>query len=109
MTSLTSPGFLVSAIATVPNVCRAQYSFNASGIPSLRAIFLKHVLDAAQFDVTRCGFLGRKYPALPLSQLFLLNVPEQSNHALAQRHRPPSFARLALGIEIESTFPVDVL
>src|SRR5215831_4338570 len=40
MTSLTRPGFLVSAIATVPKVCLAQYSFRLSGIPSFRAIVL---------------------------------------------------------------------
>jgi hypothetical protein len=44
-------------------------------------------------------------PSPPLPRLFQLNVPEQSDDALAQRHQPTSFARLALGIEIEGTLP----
>jgi putative SOS response-associated peptidase YedK len=36
-----------------------------------------------------------------------LNVPEQSDDALAQRHKPASFACLALRVEIRRALPVD--
>ena len=58
----------------------------------------------------RCDrLLGRKNPAFRLPRLFKLNVPEQSDDALAQRHKPASFACLALGVEIKRALPVNVL
>jgi hypothetical protein len=100
MTSLTSPGFLVSAIATVPNVWPAvqlQGIWNSE----LSSKLSERVLDPAQSNVTRCRLLGRKNPAFRLPRLLKLNVPEQSDDALAQRHKPASFACLALGVEIK--------
>ena len=51
-----TPGFLVSAIATGPNVCRARYSFRASGISSLRETFLYACSSPLDLGaILRCG------------------------------------------------------
>jgi hypothetical protein len=59
MTSLTSPGFLVSAIATVPNVWRAV---QLQGVwdSELSSKLSEGVLDPAQSDVTDADFLEGK-------------------------------------------------
>src|ERR1700722_2129089 len=92
-------------MATVPNVCHAQYSFRASRNFELASHISERVLESAQSDVTCARLLRRKHPTFSCVRLFKLNCPEKCEHALTQRHWPTSFTRLAPGVEIEGAFP----
>jgi hypothetical protein len=92
-------------------MCGGRSTVQLQGIwdSELSSKLSERVLDPAQSDVTRRRLIGRKNPAFRLPRLFKLNVPEQSDDALAQRHKPASFECLALGVEIKRALPVDVL
>jgi hypothetical protein len=78
----------------IPRLCHCHRTKCVAGAVQLQGIWdselssklselSERVLDPAQSDVTRCRFLGRKNPTFRLPQVFKLNVPEQSDDALA--------------------------
>ena len=86
----------------VPGTVQLQCIRNSE----LAGNFPEAILESTEFNVARLRTLRGENPAFGLSRLLLLNRSEKSNHAFAQRYDPPSFARLAVGVEVPSQSPL---
>jgi hypothetical protein len=99
--SRTRDGSLGSSVATVPNVCRAQYSFRSSAILRDRAIARNfHCKGQAQNDLIWLWARGTTTPQFDhLASWPSIKVGRDYsfNWTSGASRRPPSFYMLLLG------------